>query len=1100
MTPPISVLLTPNTPTTLCIGSGRFLRSVLVPFLSSNSKPAVFQTRGRSFLDFFVSQNEAVAHEHGAVVPSLRYPVDTIAYDGTICTDYIEISGVGTLGSSDGKSRLLDLLRNNIRVIGVGVTEAGLSHAANQCMRDLTLILHTMYCNQGNNEDEHKICIINTDNVLNNGDVIRCHVLENAREFYTDKDEGNGRTQSFVDFLEKKVAFLNTMVDRITSSREGSNGMIPSCEPLPEKAMVICDPGRDLPDWMREEEIQKKYGVKIRQHSKELECDISLKLRVANGTHTALAHAMASSSFPNTESLSSPSSSLFLSYLDSLYQTQILPGALHDGISEQETESTWHDWRKRMQHPYFGLSTFFITQNGAAKGGIRLGPTLKSLVNGAVGDDGVSLCLIPLVKPSRTQTENPISVSMAFAFAAILRFLSPIIKQSEEARQRGIYVGWLDGHEGGIGVVDMENAANEIVTYADGLRYNLSVQWYEFKCTCSVEWNSSSSFAKREVPLPEAFSMLGRGRQPSAYKDVIRSYLLHPQGGDLRTILQGESAHEEAQRNVILETFVCAISTLYARMASGDSSLQILKEMQERQHVYSNGFSTSCDVLVDGTLTGGNVADRPMHFCKCPIPDSSCLMTTPMGLTVDDVPSVVISEVRGQRVIDLHTHLLPASHGALCLWGIDELLTYHYLVAEYFMTAPADISPVGFYAMNKTQQADLIWEALFVNRSPISEATRGVVTTLQALGLEAHVKSRDLPAIRRFYEKYRRDGLSGTERFVDMTYRISGVRYAIMTNIPFDSTESQHWRPKKKASKEYPDTFKSALRVDPLLAGDRNTIETALKASGYGTTIADARRYLHDWCDTMKPEYLMASTPHDFYLPPTDGGSILAGVKKLGVNEAALQTPFAFTDLSRTECNRCDGADDIPSIINENSDFLVEVLMPVCEERNLPLALKIGAHRSVNPSLLAAGDGMVAFADTGSLARLCGRFPKVRFLATFLSRANQHEACVLASKFRNLHIYGCWWYCNNPSIIEEITRMRVEMLGTAFTAQHSDARVVDQLIYKWSHSRAVIANVLSQEYAKIARSGWKFSRDDIRRDVWRLFGGSYEEFMSKTLK
>ena len=297
---------------------------------------------------------------------------------------------------------------------------------------------------------------------------------------------------------------------------------------------------------------------------------------------------------------------------------------------------------------------------------------------------------------------------------------------------------------------------------------------------------------------------------------------------------------------------------------------------------------------------------------------------------------------------------------------------------------------------------------------------------------------------------------------------------------------------------EYPNTFKSALRVDPLLAGDRKTIEAALKASGYGTTIADARQYLHDWCDTINPEYTMASTPHDFYVPPSDGGQ-LAAVKKTGVNEAALQTPFAFTDISGNDFSGCDGTDGIPSIINENSDFLEDVLMRVCEERNLPLALKIGAHRAVNPSLLQAGDGMVAFADTGSLARLCSKFPKVKFLATFLSRANQHEACVLASKFGNLHIYGCWWYCNNPSIINEISQMRVEMLGTAFTAQHSDARVIDQLIYKWSHSRAVIANVLVKEYVKTAKSGhWRFTRNETRRDVRRLFGGSYEEFMSKS--
>ena len=117
-----------------------------------------------------------------------------------------------------------------------------------------------------------------------------------------------------------------------------------------------------------------------------------------------------------------------------------------------------------------------------------------------------------------------------------------------------------------------------------------------------------------------------------------------------------------------------------------------------------------------------------------------------------------------------------------------------------------------------------------------------------------------------------------------------------------------------------------------------------------------------------------------------------------------------------------------------------------------------------------------------------------------MSRNNQHEACVLASKFRNLHIYGAWWYCNNPSIIAEITKMRIEMLGTACTLQHSDARVLDQLLYKWPHSRAVIASVLQEQYTKLAVSGWSPTRAEIRRDVERLFGKSYEEFMVKSLK
>ena len=57
-----------------------------------------------------------------------------------------------------------------------------------------------------------------------------------------------------------------------------------------------------------------------------------------------------------------------------------------------------------------------------------------------------------------------------------------------------------------------------------------------------------------------------------------------------------------------------------------------------------------------------------------------------------------------------------------------------------------------------------------------------------------------------------------------------------------------------------------------------------------------------------------------------------------------------------------------------------------------------------------------------------------------------------------------------------------------------------RLIYKWSHSRAVIADVLKDQVLKLLASGWKANRAEIRRDVKRLFGGSYEEFMAKSLR
>jgi len=75
--------------------------------------------------------------------------------------------------------------------------------------------------------------------------------------------------------------------------------------------------------------------------------------------------------------------------------------------------------------------------------------------------------------------------------------------------------------------------------------------------------------------------------------------------------------------------------------------------------------------------------------------------------------------------------------------------------------------------------------------------------------------------------------------------------------------------------------------------------------------------------------------------------------------------------------------------------------------------------------------------------------------------------------------------------------MRLEMLGTAFTCQHSDARVLDQLLYKWKHSRDVVAPLLAAQYKKLVASGWHISEADIQRDVHLLFGGSFEAFLAK---
>ena len=75
---------------------------------------------------------------------------------------------------------------------------------------------------------------------------------------------------------------------------------------------------------------------------------------------------------------------------------------------------------------------------------------------------------------------------------------------------------------------------------------------------------------------------------------------------------------------------------------------------------------------------------------------------------------------------------MPLCFGDMLLWGVDELLTYHYLVAEVFRWV--DMPYQDFGTVQK-EQADLIWKTLFIDNSPYSEARRGVLTVLNKLGL-----------------------------------------------------------------------------------------------------------------------------------------------------------------------------------------------------------------------------------------------------------------------------------------------------------------------------------------------------------------------------
>lgn len=433
------------------------------------------------------------------------------------------------------------------------------------------------------------------------------------------------------------------------------------------------------------------------------------------------------------------------------------------------------------------------------------------------------------------------------------------------------------------------------------------------------------------------------------------------------------------------------------------------------------------------------------------------------NISSNQLSNLVEKTVSTHPVWDLHTHLYPPAFGSpvsgagdpvdpqgLSLWGIDELLTYHYLVSEVFRVVPAQQLPYAdFWRMSQPEQADHIWEHLFIERSPLSEACRGVLTTLERLGLDTG--ERNLASYRKWFAEQTLDGQ------IDRVMEVAGVSRITMTNDVFDDNERERWLADDQVGSD--SRFAPVLRFDLLLC-DWPDASQKLNGWDYDTkveidakTLEEVRRFLGEWIDRTQAIYCAVSLPPTYHY----GG---------------------------------------PEDASPSARIFREAILPTLEQHDLPMAMMIGVERGVNPALQVAGDSL-GKSDVASVIRLCRDFPGNRFLCTMLARENQHELAVTARKFGNLMIFGCWWFLNNPSLIEEITRMRLELLGPTFAPQHSDARVLEQLVYKWDHSRQIIGRVLAEKYADLAATGWRVTEEEVRRDVDLLLRGNFASFVGK---
>ena len=249
------------------------------------------------------------------------------------------------------------------------------------------------------------ISILPTDNIQHNGNIVLAHVVELA----AGKD-------AFIEWLRAHVSFHATMVDRITDYRRAraktgyaNDPTVIETEALPPLALVVYDPDHRMPQaWNR------VPGVVVTDNQELAELYDAMKLQTANATHTALVYAAAMTGKKSViEAIQVPEFSRLLENLFEKdirilrHQYQRVFAAMGRPVSIDQAETAVRDyflqWRARLDNPYINHNTFWIAQGATGKIKIRYLPTLAAKI----------------------ENGEPISEEMAFAIAAVLRFITP---------------------------------------------------------------------------------------------------------------------------------------------------------------------------------------------------------------------------------------------------------------------------------------------------------------------------------------------------------------------------------------------------------------------------------------------------------------------------------------------------------------------------------------------------------------------------------------------------------------------------------------------------------------------------------------------------
>lgn len=408
--------------------------------------------------------------------------------------------------------------------------------------------------------------------------------------------------------------------------------------------------------------------------------------------------------------------------------------------------------------------------------------------------------------------------------------------------------------------------------------------------------------------------------------------------------------------------------------------------------------------------------------------------------------------LKGLSFVDIHVHDMPDCCGEqFALVGPDATIDYHYAYGEY-MGGCGLLSEQAqkFWAMKQSERVDLLAKSMFCDGClQTSEARKGILTAASVLGLPT--SSGDFMRILREWREMFRE--LGRERYTDLIFERAGITHVVSTQSPFvpeecqlylrpeviDSWDSRYWCGLRW------DEFALKPEVsDEICKGLMNRPEAAGSLSQQKTCSA-SRKLLEFWIS---------------HLP--------------NVKYVALSLP-GWARLSR-ECERSQRIRQV----------LSEVIIPVARERKLPVFLMPYVRRGLNANFRNAGD-CVERGEINDLIEFISCTPDVVFAVTPLDENDNYPLSFAARALPNLRIWGHWWGNLNPVLIEQQLRLRMQMNGYVHFGVNSDARIRDQLLFKWPRYFRAQKKVLVEEALdQIESTGFPVTIETLRNSIIRL--------------